>query len=157
MWLSGGTKPTWIQFAFDKAYKLSEMWVWNSNQMIESVVGFGLKSVKVEYSADGAAWTELPGVPEFAQATGLPTYVANTTVNFGGVFAKYVKLTVNSAWGLPAQVGLSEVRFFSVPVQARAGAGRRRHRCGRRYQSDLAARTRGGVAHRVFWHRCRAP
>ncbi|MCL5281474.1 MAG: discoidin domain-containing protein [Planctomycetes bacterium] len=120
MWLSGATKPTWIQFAFDKAYQLSEMRVWNSNQIIESVVGFGLKSVKVEYSVDGATWTELSGVPEFAQASGLPTYVANTTVNFGGVVAKYVKLTVISAWGIAPQVGLSEVRFLAIPVQARA-------------------------------------
>jgi len=120
MWLSGGAAPNWIQFAFDKAYKLSAMWVWNSNQIIETMIGFGLKSVKVEYSVDGSTWTELPGVPELAQATGLPTYVSNTTVNFGGVFAKYVKLTVLSAWGTVPQVGLSEVRFFTVPVQARA-------------------------------------
>jgi hypothetical protein len=119
MWLSGDTKPTWIQFAFDKAYQLSEMWVWNSNQLIESMVGFGLKSVKVEYSLDGATWTELQSAPEFAQAPGLPTYAANTTVNFGSVSAKYVKLTVNSAWGIAPQVGLSEVRFFAVPLQAR--------------------------------------
>jgi hypothetical protein len=120
MWLSGGIQPDWIQFAFDKAYKVSEMWVWNSNQMIESIVGFGVKSATLEYSVDGSTWTELPGVPEFGQATGLPTYASNTTINFGGVFAKYVKLTVNSHWGMAAPVGLSEVRFFTVPVQARA-------------------------------------
>ncbi len=120
MWLSAGIQPNWIQFAFDKAYKLSEMWVWNSNQMIESIVGFGVKSAKVEYSVDGSTWTELQGVPQFSQATGLPTYAANITINFGGVFAKYVKLTVNSSWGVAAPVGLSEVRFFTVPVQARA-------------------------------------
>jgi hypothetical protein len=120
MWLSGGVAPNWIQFAFDKAYKLSEMRVWNSNQVIETMIGFGLKTVKVEYSVDGNTWMELPGVPELAQATGLPTYVSNTTVNFGGVFAQYVKLTVLSAWGTVPQVGLSEVRFFTVPVQARA-------------------------------------
>jgi hypothetical protein len=120
MWLSGGIQPNWIQFAFDKAYKLGAMWVWNSNQLIESIVGFGVKSAKVEYSLDGSTWTELPGVPEFARATGLPTYASNTTVDFGGVFAQYVKLTVVSAWGAVPQVGLSEVRFFTVPVQARA-------------------------------------
>jgi hypothetical protein len=120
MWLSGGVQPNWIQFAFDKAYKLSEMWVWNSNQMIESIIGFGVKSAKLEYSVDGSTWTELQGVPEFSQATGLPTYASNISINFGGVFAKYVKLTVNSSWGVAAPVGLSEVRFFTVPVQARA-------------------------------------
>jgi hypothetical protein len=120
MWLSAGTQPNWIQFAFDKAYKLSEMWVWNSNQMIEAFIGFGAKNVKVEYSMDGSTWTELQGVPPFAQGTGSPTYTSNTTVNCGGVSAKYVKLTILSQWGFVPQAGLSEVRFFSAPMQARA-------------------------------------
>jgi hypothetical protein len=122
MWLSmAAPQPHWIQFAFDKAYKLREMWVWNSNQMIESIIGFGPKSVKIEYSLDGSAWTVLTPAAAFAQATGLPTYAANTTANLGGVSAKYVKLTINSLWGSAVQqCGLSEVRFFYIPVQARA-------------------------------------
>jgi hypothetical protein len=120
MWLSTGVQPNWIQYQFDKAYKLSEMWVWNSNQLIEPYIGFGAKSVKVEYSTDGTTWTQLQGVPQFAQGTGAPTYTSNTTVNFSGVSAKYVKLTINSQWGVVPQTGLSEVRFFSVPVQARS-------------------------------------
>jgi len=122
MWLSmNGPQPHWIQFAFDKAYKLREMWVWNSNQMIESIIGFGPKSVKIECSLDGSAWTVLTPATEFARATGLATYAANTTVNFGGVSAQYVKLTILSQWGSAVQqCSLSEVRFFSTPVQARA-------------------------------------
>jgi len=120
MWLSGGVAPNWIQYEFDKVYKLTEMWVWNSNQLIEAFVGFGAKKVKIEYSPDGSTWTELASVPEFARAPGLATYVADTKVNFGGVVAKYVKLTIVSPWGLAPQTGLSEVRFFAVPTQARA-------------------------------------
>jgi hypothetical protein len=118
MWLSGDVTPVWIQYEFDKAYKLDELWVWNSNQLVEAFVGFGVKGVTVEYSADGSAWTELAGVPEFAKATGAATYTADTTVDFGGAIAKYVKLTINSTWGGVAKGGLSEVRFFYVPVQA---------------------------------------
>ena len=95
------------------------MWVWNSNQIIESFVGFGAKDVKVEYSTDGSTWTPLPGVPPFAQAPGLAGYSHNTTVNFGGVSAKYVKLTIDNTWSGLAAGSLSEVRFFSAPVQAR--------------------------------------
>ncbi|MCX5644017.1 MAG: discoidin domain-containing protein [Phycisphaerae bacterium] len=120
MWLSAGTQPNWIQFAFDKSYKLSEMWVWNSNQLIEAFIGFGAKDVQVEYSTDGSTWTQLENVPQFAQGTGSPTYTANTTVNFGGVSAQYVKLTILGQWGVVPQSGLSEVRFFYIPVQARA-------------------------------------
>jgi hypothetical protein len=120
MWTSSGTPPNWIQYEFDAPYKLHELWVWNSNQMIESFVGFGARDVAIEYSVDGVAWTALDGVPEFAKATGSPTYTANTTIPFGGVTARYVKLTIESNWGgVAPQTGLSEVRFFSIPVRAR--------------------------------------
>ena len=119
MWTSAGGQPAWIQFEFEKVYRLHEMWVWNSNQLIESFLGFGAKDVTVEYSADGQTWSQLEGVPEFAKAAGAATYAANTTVDFGGVEAKYVKVTINSNWGgVAPQTGLAEVRFFYVPVQA---------------------------------------
>ena len=58
-------------------------------------------------------------MPQFAQATAEPNYVHNTTVSFGGVQAKYVKLTILNNWaGSTKQAGLSEVRFFYVPVKA---------------------------------------
>ncbi|MCX5645878.1 MAG: discoidin domain-containing protein, partial [Phycisphaerae bacterium] len=121
MWLSGGAKPNWIQYQFDKVYKLYDLKVWNSNQLIETFLGFGAKNVTIETSTDGTAWTALANVPEFAKATGLPGYAANTTVNLGGVMAQYVKLTINANWGgVAPQTGLSEVRFSYIPVQARA-------------------------------------
>jgi hypothetical protein len=119
MWMSNGAQPNWIQYEFDKAYQFSELWVWNSNQIIESFVGFGAKDVKIEYSTDGTTWTVLPGVPQFARGPASAGYAHNTTVNLGGAFAKYVKLTINATWSGLAQGGLAEVRFFYVPVQAR--------------------------------------
>ncbi|MGE5295563.1 MAG: LamG-like jellyroll fold domain-containing protein [Solirubrobacterales bacterium] len=118
MWLSAGTLPNWIQYEFDRVYQLHELWVWNSNQLIENIVGFGAKSVTIECSVDGIAWTEVADGTEFAQAEGSATYTHNTTVNLSGVSAKYVRLTIDATWsGLP-QAGLSEVRFFYVPLQA---------------------------------------
>ncbi|MCH7919201.1 MAG: LamG domain-containing protein, partial [Planctomycetes bacterium] len=38
MWISGGI-PATIEYAFDRAYKLHELWIWNSNQPIEAFVG----------------------------------------------------------------------------------------------------------------------
>jgi hypothetical protein len=121
MWLSNmtGPQPTWIQYEFDRAYKVYEMWVWNSNQAVEAFVGFGAKDVTVEYSEDGVSWTSLGDV-EFAQAPGSADYTHDTTVDMAGALAKYVRLTTNSNWGgLLPQYGLSEVRFFYIPVQAR--------------------------------------
>ncbi len=119
MWMTTGGLPAWVQYEFDKVYKLDEMWVWNSNQVIETFMGFGAKTVTVEYSTDGQTWSTLEGVSEFAKATATATYTANTTVDFGGVAAKSVKITIAANWGgMAAQTGLSEVRFFYVPVQA---------------------------------------
>ena len=151
-------QPNWIQYEFDEVCKLDEMWVWNSNQMVETFVGFGAKNVTIEYSVDGTTWTTLDGVPEFAQATGQPTYTANTIVHFGGVTAKYVKLTINSNWGgLSAQIGLSEVRFFYVPTQAREPQPAVR-RDGRPLgcRADLAAGPGGAIAQGVLRHRQQA-
>ncbi|MEN6427631.1 MAG: discoidin domain-containing protein, partial [Phycisphaerales bacterium] len=118
MWLTPGGLPAWIQYTFDKEYKVHELWVWNSNSELEMSIGFGAKDVTIEYSTDGETWTTLENVPEFAQGTAKTTYTANTVVSFGGVVAKYVRLTVNAAYGATGIVGLSEVRFFYVPKQA---------------------------------------
>ncbi len=119
MWLSGAEGPQWIQYQFDGLYKLQQMWVWNSNQSVEPILGFGVKTATVEYSADGITWTALANVPEFAQATGLPDYAYSTTIDFGGVAVQYVKITPTASWGGWPQYSLSEVRFFYTPVQAR--------------------------------------
>ena len=115
MWLSSGAQPNWIQYEFDKVYKLHELWVWNSNQLVEPLLGFGARSVTIEHSVNGTAWTVLGNVPEFAQAPGKPGYRANATVSFNGVPAKFVKLTITGNWGIAPQTGLSEVRFFYIP------------------------------------------
>jgi len=95
------------------------MWVWNFNQAIEPLVGLGFKDVTMEYSTNGTDWTVLADVPEFARAPGQDGYAHNTTVDLGGVTAKYIRLTANSNWGGLPQYGLSEVRFFYIPVLAR--------------------------------------
>ncbi len=116
MWLSLGTQPNWIQYQFDQVYAVRELWVWNSNQAMEPFIGFGAKTVKIEYSTDGTKWTQLANVPEFARAPGQDGYGHNTTVSFGGVSAQYVKLTITSNWGgISPVTGLSEVRFFYIP------------------------------------------
>jgi len=120
MWAgtTGGAEPVWIQYEFDKVYKLYEMQVWNYNVMFELLLGFGFKNVTIEYSEDGADWMLLQEAL-FAQATARADYTANTIVDFRGVAAKYVRLTANSAYGVSGQMGLSEVRFLYIPVQAR--------------------------------------
>ncbi|MHC4174299.1 MAG: LamG-like jellyroll fold domain-containing protein [Planctomycetota bacterium] len=120
MWLSSAEPlGAWIEYQLDKVYKLHQMWVWNSNQAVESIIGLGFKDVTIEYSTNGTDYTTLGTTHEFARAPGMPDYAHNTTIDFGGAVAKYVKLTATSNWGgLMPQYGLSEVRFFHIPVSA---------------------------------------
>lgn len=112
-------EPTWIQYEFDKPYSLDEMLVWNHNSMAEDLVGFGIKEAIVEYSLDGTTWTTLGETQEFARADGVDGYASDTTIDFGGVIAKSVRITANSNWGnLIDQYGLSEVRFMYIPIRA---------------------------------------
>jgi len=121
MWLAAGNgvDPVWIQYEFDRVYSLNEMLVWNYNTYFELMLGLGIKDATVEHSTNGTDWTALDDVP-FAQATARSDYSANTTVDFGGAAAKYVRLTVKSGWGMMGQFGLSEVRFSYIPTRARA-------------------------------------
>ena len=118
MWISGGI-PAHIEYAFDRAYKLHEMWIWNSNQSVESSLGFGAKDVVIEHSLDGTDWRALDGVPELAQAPGTEGYAANNVIDFGGAMAQFVRIQINSVQGLSSRASLSEVRFFYEPVFAR--------------------------------------
>ncbi len=120
MWLA--TPPVgeslWLQCAFDKVYKLNQLQVWNHNTAFEAFLGFGAKDVTIEYSVDGDEWMTL-GDYVFQRATGTNTYTANTTIDLEGVAAQYVRLVLNSAYGAGTKIGLSEVRFLYLPVQAR--------------------------------------
>ena len=118
------------------------------------------RQVVVDYSADGRRWSTL-GEFEFARAPGTATCTADTKVPFGGVTARYVKLTIQSNWGnLTLGYGLSEVRFLAVPTSAREpdpsdGAANVAPAGG----SELAARTRGRDPRGLSRHRsqCAGP
>jgi len=121
MWLGiPGDDPAYIQYEFDRLYKLHEMLLWNYNAEFELTLGFGIKEATVEHSANGADWTAL-GDFEFAQATAQPGYLCNTTVDFAGAAVKYVRITVNSGFGTfpTPRYGLSEIRFMVIPAHAR--------------------------------------
>lgn len=121
MWLSGmGDPAPFIRYELDQIYKVEEMWVWNYNETIEHFIGLGAKDVTIEYSINGSNWTQLSGAPQISQAPGQNGYAHNTTVDFGGALARYVKITVNSGYGMLPQYGLSEVRFFGDPSVAQS-------------------------------------
>ena len=118
MWLTT-TTDSWIEYQFDREYKLHQMLVWNSNWNSESSYGFGVKEAFIETSLDGVTWARLEDLTHFNQASGRDTYQANTVVDFGNIMVKYVKVRPQSAYGSTGQSGFSEVRFLVIPNVAR--------------------------------------
>ncbi len=120
MWLgiAGGEEPMYIQFEFNRIYQMYAMDIWNHNFIFEMALGLGVKDATIEYSTDGTEWTVLGDIV-VAQASGMPNYEANTTVDLEGVAAKYVRMIINSNYGGSPQFGLSEVVFSYVPAQTR--------------------------------------
>jgi len=121
MWLSSSTgpQPTRIEYQFDQTYKLHQMWVWNYNAEGMNVA-YGIQDARIEYSTNGTDWKVLGDV-KFARAPGSAGYAHDTTVDFGGLVAQYVRITAKSNWsgGAVSQYGLSEVRFLYIPVRPR--------------------------------------
>ena len=106
----------WVQFEFDRLYKIIDMHVWNYNMQYEMFLNFSLKDITIEYSTDANEWTPL-GDYVLAQGTGLSTCTSQA-IDFGGVGVKYVRFNVNSNYGGNGY-GLSEVQFNYLPVVAR--------------------------------------
>ncbi len=109
--------PVWIQFEFEDTYKLHDVRVWNYNMGYEFVLGFGIKDVTIEYATDANEWTTL-GDFSVPQAPGTADYTG-TTLNLGGIAAKYVRMNILDNWGTQPRYGLSEVEFSYIPVVAR--------------------------------------
>jgi len=119
MWLSArdATEPAWIQYQFDRPYKLHELLVWNYNRFREDRLGYGFKEVLIEYSLDGTDFTALDPI-QFEPAMGKEP-VGPTTVALNGLLASHIRLTAVSNFGGLSQYGLSEVRILYLPVRAR--------------------------------------
>ncbi len=124
MWVTNGFDPngTWIRYDFDKLYKLDKMYVWNYNASFNNK--YGIQDVLIQYSADnGQTWTDITSVTQFAKAPAKTGYTYNTVVPFDGAAANSVLITELSNFVSGSKpgdkAGLSEVRFYYIPVRAR--------------------------------------
>ena len=121
MWFSGKSVsgPIWIQFEFDRVYKLHEMWVWNYNTALEAILGGGAKDVNVEYSTNGSDWTLLRETRSSTRrraARTTPTTRRWTSQASRPSTSSSPSRTTGA--GCVPQCGLSEVQFFQIPVRA---------------------------------------
>lgn len=125
MWISNPDQvgTVWIQYAFDQAYPVGTMHVWNHNvgEPYLSELDRGMRDVIVSYSQDGTNWTDL-GSYTIPMGTGQNGAGPSIGINFNGIEAQYVRITAaaaNSNWGARDNFhALSEVRFglYNQPV-----------------------------------------
>lgn len=97
----------WIQYDLGSERVISKVHVWNTNDPTQLENGF--RSVTVDYSNDGANWTQL-GTYDFPQGTGEPIYGGFEGFDFQGQKTRYVLLTANSNWG-GSCYGIAEIKF----------------------------------------------
>ncbi len=98
-WLSCGTttnpnnaRPVshWIKYNFGQKFIMYTSHIWNYNENGNTDQGF--ETVAIDYSLDGAAWTEL-GVYNWNLADGSSDYSGFAGPDFGGIDARYVLIT----------------------------------------------------------------
>jgi len=125
------TAPVLV-YDFEKIERLGYMYIWNLNA--EGLLDCGLKDVKIEYSVDGEKYYSLSD-KNFTLARALEEenikYAGNaannqndgerTPIDFGGVSARYVKITALSNYS-GSRYGLSEIRFFNYKTRPTKGS-----------------------------------
>jgi len=99
----------WIHYDLGHLYALGETQVWNLND--PDRLNHGAQQIAIDYSLDGEEWVEL-GTYDVAQGSGLGIYEGQQLVDFDGIEAEHVLLTVVSNYG-GICTGISEV-FFEV-------------------------------------------
>ncbi len=119
MWSGPGAEgePVWLQYDFDRVYKVCEIRLWNYNGLYEPYLGFGLKDVTIEYATESDEWIAL-GDFQLDPGPGLTTY-AGQTIDANGIVARAIRININSSQKGGSTYGLSEIQFFQKPVSAR--------------------------------------
>lgn len=131
MWLSSGgafggedTDP-FVLFDLGDEYIIDSIRVWNYNERsgFNGADGFvpytrrGVNEVAIEYGTTPALGATVPGITNFAEATGLSTYTGETFDGFTPFIARYIRFDIASNHGGDNNFyGLSEVRFDGRPV-----------------------------------------
>jgi hypothetical protein len=97
----------WILYDLGYEYTLNETKIWNLNE--PKRLNNGINEYTVDYSLDGATWTNL-GNFTMNQASGMSIYEGEEGPDFDGVKARYVLITPLSNFGGDC-FGFSELKI----------------------------------------------
>jgi PEP-CTERM motif len=125
MWLTDNTQAGSIDFTLPTIAALSGMHVWNYNEDSGNAALYtqrGIKQMTVGFSTNNGSSFPFTTTVNLQKATGLASYTGEDIVFPSNFNANYVRFTLVNSWSdnNPADpyVGLSEVRFTSVPEPA---------------------------------------
>ncbi len=107
----------WLQYDFDRVYKLYGIHVWNYNGLYEYILGFGVKDVTIEYATEPNEWMPL-GQYTIARGTSKTTY-AGQLIELDGLPVRSIRLNIDSTQTGGMMAGLSEIQFMYKPTFAR--------------------------------------
>ena len=102
----------WIQYDFGSVRKLSNSWVWNTNDLTRLNQGFN--QVQIDYSNDGINWTNF-GEMNFPIGTGEAIYGGFAGPVLVGIEAQYILVTALSNHGHATCSGIAEIKFNLLP------------------------------------------
>ncbi|MGB0143802.1 MAG: PEP-CTERM sorting domain-containing protein [Akkermansiaceae bacterium] len=123
MWLSSGTTfggvdtDPRVTFDLGAEYVISQIQVWNYNESPPNLTARGVNAVTINYGTTPALGATVPGITNFAQATGAETYTGEIFNSFAPFTARYIEFDIDSNHGGDNNFyGLSEVQFDGVLV-----------------------------------------
>jgi autotransporter-associated beta strand protein len=137
MWLSSGTKQTWITFDFGSVQTVTGFRLWNYNEVSianVSYAGRGIKTAGVyagdsmlqagmPYTYAGETWGRLVETVTFAQAPGTAGYTGEDYLFPAPVTTRYLQLYVVDNYGFDNYTGISEIRFYTTSVSESESIG----------------------------------
>ena len=111
MW-APGNKTSWIQWDFGSLKTVGRMLVWQFNEAGNP--NGSIKKAKLEYSEDGAHWTDFSVSGNWPKSSGAIDNHTVKSIDDLNFKARYVRLTgINSYHAGESQTGVSEVLFWS--------------------------------------------
>ena len=124
IWMSDGAidptpADTWVTFDLGAQYELTGMRIWNGNVQANGETTRGVSEMYVLVSADGVNYTQVGGLYNLTQASGLSTYLGEEydLIASGIQYVKFdIQNTFRYASGGDQYTALSEVRFIPEPA-----------------------------------------